>query len=116
VVLKKKRIHSTRRIVVAGSVAIERSNTDGRVIVAFCVAIERIKADCRVIEAGSEAEKRLTTLGGVSIRIVSVRCWAYGSSDRRKRKPYESQSEEKKTAPKRRAVYRNLIGRVVVLE
>ncbi len=97
-----KRLKTDGDVMAADGVAIERLRADGRAAETGCMAIERIKTYRRVVGAGCEAEKRVIALGGVLVRIASVRWWVNGSHCGRKRKADEHHRDEEKTEPQRR--------------
>ena len=91
----------TRSCIFVAIVFKERLITAGRVADAGCVAIERLKTYCRVVGACFETEEGAITLGGVLIRVASVRRRAreLRSSRWRKRKASEHERDEKKCTP-----------------
>src|SRR4029077_198470 len=100
----KERINPSSRVAEAGGVARERESTGGRVLAAGRVVIERTVADCHVAEAGGEAEKGVSAISGVCLRVASVRWRANRLGYGRKRKTAEQERSEKETALQRRPV------------
>ena len=89
----------------AGGVAIERFLTGGRVVAAGCVRHQRIKTCGRVAGAGCETEEHRITLGVVLVGIASVRWRPNRLRGWRGRKQCARESDEKKTASRRRPGY-----------
>ena len=88
VVLNFERLKTVGRVVAAGGIVHEHSNTGGRVVAAGCVAKERIKRPMARIALRrlSGRKKRIITLGGIAAGIASIGCRNNPESRRGRRK------------------------------